>query len=86
MDTYRLSDIDEFLAIGAEEYVDSEEWLTLIEWADRIAPILPADRLTITIRQVGERQREFAFAASGPRSEVILTALQQTPLLCSRGR
>jgi len=86
MDTYRLSDIDEFLAIGAEEYVDSEEWLTLIEWADRIAPILPADRLTITIRQVGETQREFALAASGPRSEAILTALQQTPLLCSRSR
>ena len=86
LDTYRLSDIDEFLAIGAEEYLDSEEWLTLIEWADRIAPILPADRLTIAIRQVGEMQREFAFTAIGARSEVVLTALQQTPLLRSQIR
>lgn len=84
MDTYRLADIEEFLAIGAEEYLDSDEWLTVIEWADRIAPVLPADRLTITIRQLGETQREFVFAAGGVRSQAVLTALQQTPLLTAR--
>jgi tRNA threonylcarbamoyladenosine biosynthesis protein TsaE len=84
MDTYRLADIDEFLAIGADEYLDSNDWLALIEWADRIAAVLPADRLTVTIRQSGETQREFVFKAGGLRSESVLATLRQKPLLTSR--
>ena len=43
-DTYRLKDDDEFLNLGPDEYFDSNG-LTFVEWADRVADLLPADRV-----------------------------------------
>lgn len=74
-DTYRLGDLDEFLSIGADEYLLSDEWLCLIEWADRISEVLPDDHLKIEIRQVSETSREFHLAGTGPRSNMIIQAL-----------
>ena len=82
-DTYRLADMDEFLAIGADEYLDSEEWLNLIEWAERVAGALPADRLTINIEQTGETDRSFELQALGPRSGRVLERLRMGDLRTS---
>lgn len=84
IDTYRLADVDEFLATGADEYLESEEWLTVVEWADRISEVLPEDCLQIDIRQVGETAREFRITAFGPRSRVVLDAMSQSPRLSGR--
>lgn len=75
-DTYRLGDLDEFLSIGTDEYLLSDEWLCLIEWADRISEALPDDHLKIQIRQVAETSREFHVTGTGPRSDSIIQALQ----------
>jgi len=64
-DTYRLRDEDEFLALGPEEYFDSEG-LTFIEWADKVVNCLPPDYLRIEIEVLGETEREFVVTASGP--------------------
>lgn len=74
-DTYRLSDTDEFLAIGAEEFLNSGEWLCLVEWADRVVEVLPRDHLTIQIIQTGTESRRFEFAVSGPVSARVLEGL-----------
>ncbi len=79
MDTYRLADVDEFLSIGADEYLDSEEWLCLIEWADRVEEVLPSDRLDISILQVSPSTRQFSFTSSGARSDAVLSALKVQP-------
>lgn len=42
LDCYRLESLDEALAMGIEEYLDSGQWV-LIEWAGVIEPILPED-------------------------------------------
>ncbi len=75
-DTYRLGDLDEFLSIGADEYLLSDDWLCLIEWADRIAEVLPEDHLEIRITQVAETSREFQLTGTGPHSHAIVQALQ----------
>jgi tRNA threonylcarbamoyladenosine biosynthesis protein TsaE len=75
-DTYRLGDLDEFLSIGADEYLLSDDWLCLIEWADRIAEVLPEDHLEIRITQVAETSREFQLTGTGPRSHAVVQALQ----------
>ena len=75
-DTYRLGDLDEFLSIGADEYLLSNDWLCLIEWADRISEVLPEDHLQIRITQVAETSREFQLTSTGPRSHTIIQALQ----------
>jgi tRNA threonylcarbamoyladenosine biosynthesis protein TsaE len=79
-DTYRLADVDEFLSIGADEFLNSDEWLCLIEWAERVQEILPPDHLTITIRQTGTTSREFHFSSGGPSSKSILDRLRTTKL------
>jgi tRNA threonylcarbamoyladenosine biosynthesis protein TsaE len=76
-DTYRLGDLDEFLSIGADEYLLSDEWLCLIEWADRISEALPDDHLEIRIHQVAETTRQFEFQSTGPRSGRIVEALRK---------
>ncbi len=64
LDAYRLSDDDEFLELGPEEYFESEG-LTLIEWSDRVAACLPPERVEIRIEVVGEQARDFELTAWG---------------------
>ena len=45
-DVYRLSDVDEFFAIGGEEYFD--KGICLIEWGETIEEILPENHKKIT--------------------------------------
>lgn len=44
-DVYRLSDIDEFFAIGGEEYF--EKGACIIEWGEMLEDILPKDYIKI---------------------------------------
>ncbi|MEX0718400.1 MAG: tRNA (adenosine(37)-N6)-threonylcarbamoyltransferase complex ATPase subunit type 1 TsaE [Planctomycetaceae bacterium] len=66
-DAYRLKDTDEFLELGADELLEGEG-VCLIEWADRVADVLPRDRLTIEIAVTGETRRRFTLRAGGERS------------------
>ena len=45
-DVYRLNDIDEFFAIGGDEYF--EKGICIIEWGEIIESILPADYIKIS--------------------------------------
>ena len=46
-DVYRLSDSDEFYAIGGEEYF--EKGICLIEWGEMILDVLPKDYIHLKI-------------------------------------
>lgn len=46
-DVYRLSDVDEFYAIGGEEYFS--KGICIIEWGEIIEEILPKDCIRINI-------------------------------------
>lgn len=70
-DTYRLHGKDDFLALGAEEYLTSRG-VCFVEWADRVTDVLPADHLRIELRCVDETTREFHLHATGPRSEAVI--------------
>ena len=51
-DLYRLEAPEQVFELGWEEArVDG---VALIEWAERLGPLLPADRLTVTLAIVGE--------------------------------
>lgn len=45
-DVYRLSDIDEFYAIGGEEYF--EKGACIIEWGETIEEVLPKDYIKLS--------------------------------------
>jgi tRNA threonylcarbamoyl adenosine modification protein YjeE len=76
-DTYRLNDVDEFLAIGGDEYLSDPTAVCFVEWAERVAEVLPADHLAIQITQTGESSRQFTLQSHGPKSESILQAISR---------
>ena len=47
-DLYRLESVDDALEIGVEDYFDSGA-LCLLEWPERIEPLLPADTVVVEI-------------------------------------
>ena len=58
-DCYRLKNLQEALDLGTEEYLYSGN-LCFIEWAENIAPLLPAEITTvnITVNENGKRTIE----------------------------
>ena len=55
-DLYRLRSIDDFFAMGFEEYFE-KEGITAIEWPERIASILPPAAIKIRLSLVSETAR-----------------------------
>jgi len=74
-DVYRLEDIDEFYAIGGEEYF--EKGICLIEWGEIIQDILPKEYIHITFKKDlnNENIRILEFKAYGEKYENILENL-----------
>lgn len=75
-DTYRLGNVDEFLDLGIDE-IFQLDGVCLIEWADRVACVLPPDHVRIDIEVAGPTTRYFRLEAGGPRSAAILEAARQ---------
>ena len=76
-DTYRLKDDDEFLNLGPDEYFDSSG-LTFVEWADRFAELLPAERVEITIEVTGETDRQISIRGTSSRMETFVEQIAQS--------
>jgi tRNA threonylcarbamoyladenosine biosynthesis protein TsaE len=72
-DTYRLPDLAAFLALGAEEYLHGDG-ACLVEWADRVLPALPADRLDVELAPI-PTGRVVTLAARGERHARLLGQL-----------
>ena len=66
IDAYRLRDEDEFLALGPEEFFESDA-LVFIEWADRVESCLPNDRVEVHIEVTGPQSRRFTVVPIGQR-------------------
>src|SRR5262245_24412647 len=73
-DTYRLPDEAAFVDLGVDEYF-AGDGVCLIEWADRVENVLPAEHLRVTITPTGETSRRFDVAGVGERYEAIVHAL-----------
>lgn len=70
-DVYRLEDIDEFYAIGGEEYF--EKGICLIEWGEIIQEILPKDYIQIIFKKdtLDENKRLLEFKVFGNSQKYI---------------
>ena len=74
VDLYRLSSQEEIETLGLEEYIYSDG-VTIIEWADRMKSLLPKDRLDITLRMLGDTERELTFETDSERIAEIIENL-----------
>ncbi len=59
-DVYRIEDPEELREIGFSEYLGDGQ-VTVIEWADRIAELLPEQIMRIQIQGAGEAPRRILF-------------------------
>ena len=57
MDWYRLSGEDEAFEAGITEYFEYDEGYRFIEWPEKAAAILPAQRLDVTISETEDGKR-----------------------------
>ncbi len=71
-DVYRLSDADELYAIGYEDYL-KENAMILMEWANLVKPVLPDERLTVSIEGSGADCRTVVIEPHGARTEELFS-------------
>ena len=76
-DAYHLAGGTELAEIGAEEAFYGEG-LSVIEWADRVADVLPEDQLELHLRVTGRTEREIALAPLGERARALARSLTET--------
>lgn len=57
MDMYRLETEREFTQLGLEDYFNSDG-VIVIEWAERLGELLPADHIAIHIEYLSDRERK----------------------------
>jgi tRNA threonylcarbamoyladenosine biosynthesis protein TsaE len=73
-DLYRLGGDEDAVLLGFAEYFYGDG-VSFVEWADRLAGEMPAERLTITLSHLVEEKRRIGFAAAGKRYEELMINL-----------
>lgn len=74
-DFYRLNEPG-IMSLELAESVDDESRITVLEWADIVENVLPADHLTVSIVPASETARNLSLQAHGAKSEALLEGLQ----------
>jgi len=58
LDAYRVTDPEELQEVGLTELLPPEEGITVVEWADRIAELIPPGSLWVELEHLeGDRRR-----------------------------
>lgn len=76
MDIYRLGEAAMQEDLGYDEYFYGVG-VSVIEWSDYLAELLPDDRLLLDITLGAEGGRHLRFSATGPRATARLKELEQ---------
>jgi tRNA threonylcarbamoyladenosine biosynthesis protein TsaE len=75
VDLYRLDGAEDALLGGLLDERQADG-VTIIEWPERLAAALPADRLDVVIDGAGDEPRRITLRARGPRHERYLEAVR----------
>lgn len=69
-DAYRLDDDEDLDNLGFDEYIYSDG-VSIIEWPQKLGPILPKDTLEIKIQKTGEESRRLEIACADKLSYLV---------------
>ena len=81
VDLYRIEGEAEVESIGVEEYIEAGG-VTVIEWAEKMRSVLPAERLDIALRVTGDTSRELTFETDSPRMQTVVKELSRDARAC----
>lgn len=76
IDLYRITAAAETATFGLEEYLYGPG-ICMIEWADRVTALLPADYLTIELYYLEETKRRLVLSPHGERFIALLKAFKE---------
>jgi tRNA threonylcarbamoyladenosine biosynthesis protein TsaE len=65
VDAYRTTTLAELMDLGIEEMMDGDG-VTVIEWAERLEPLLPARAVRVRIAGVGDEPRTIVIERPAP--------------------
>jgi tRNA threonylcarbamoyladenosine biosynthesis protein TsaE len=83
VDLYRIDTVAEFEELGLDELMIGSH-VTVIEWADKIAEMLPVERLSVSMEVMGEQVRNLLLAGYGqPAVDLIRTCVSEFTKLTS---
>lgn len=74
LDLYRLEDLPAELLPDLEEYLAGEQ-VVAVEWAERLAPLLPGDYLEVRLAILDDTARQLSFVGHGRRGQELLREL-----------
>jgi tRNA threonylcarbamoyladenosine biosynthesis protein TsaE len=80
IDAYRIRSADDLASIGFDELLARGDAVVAIEWPSRIAAALPAVRVDVRIRHVGEDEREIEIEDVRPGQRASACASCGVPL------
>ena len=75
MDAYRLDSTPEAEELDLDSML--VEGALIVEWPERMAGIIPAERLWVNLEHVTDEEREMKFNAHGKRYVELLEVIQQ---------
>lgn len=58
IDAYRAETIEDIKSVGIEDYLNRDDVIMAIEWAEKIQDILPKNTINITFKHLDENKRE----------------------------
>ncbi len=65
LDLYRLGSLEEVIDLGYEELFEPEDAITVVEWAERAGPLLPAHYVDIQMEHAGGDSRRITITNHG---------------------
>jgi len=74
LDLYRLEDLPGELLPDLEEYLSGNA-VVAVEWARRLAPLLPEEYLEVRLDILGETERQLTFVGHGDRGRELVEKL-----------
>jgi len=75
MDMYRLTGPEDLADMGYEDYFYGDG-VVVIEWAEKITDVLPAENLRASLRYINESSREIRMAGGAGKAGRIIAALK----------
>ncbi len=65
IDAYRLEEPGELIDIGWDEIIETRDAIIAIEWPEKIASIMPKNRIDVNIEIIDENRRKIIVTKSG---------------------
>jgi tRNA threonylcarbamoyladenosine biosynthesis protein TsaE len=76
LDVYRLGKVQEVIDLGIDEYLDPS-YVVVVEWGDKVEPLLPQDNLTVELIHEGSDVRSITLTGKGTPWAGRMTAIKK---------